>query len=228
MNYPHVYDEAETMAAAVAGRSIARFGDGELKLAMGRDAKSQRFDGDLKKMLRLVLMDPGGPCLPCIPREIPDGPKAHFWRPYTFTPYTLLYRPDGVYGSAFITRPDSAPGINRRPHWEAMWSLWRDRDVVLVRGSGKSFTRDSLTGANSVHEIISARQHAWEFRMPLFQTLRREKRPVILCLGATATVLAWELAQEGVHAIDLGHAGMFARKIGSDGRVPDALLDAKE
>jgi hypothetical protein len=34
----------------------------------------------------------------------------------------------------------------------------------------------------------------------------------LLCCGATATVLAVDLSARGVHAIDLGHAGMFLRK----------------
>jgi hypothetical protein len=37
-------------------------------------------------------------------------------------------------------------------------------------------------------------------------------QPIILCIGATATVLAERLARKGRHAIDLGHVGMMMRR----------------
>jgi hypothetical protein len=39
--------------------------------------------------------------------------------------------------------------------------------------------------------------------------------PVLMCLGVTATVLAARLAAKGVHALDLGHIGMFRRHAGA-------------
>lgn len=228
MNYPSVYDEAETLTVASEGRSLARFGDGELKLAMGKSAKSQQFDPALKQALREVLADPGGPCLPCIPRRIVGGPKARFWEQYLGTPYTLLYQPSGLYGSAFVSRPDSAPAINCRPFWDDVERLWADRDVVLVRGSDKSLKPEHMRAAASVEEVLAARQHAWSFIDGLFLQLREEKRRVFLCLGATATVLAWRLAHEGVHALDVGHIGMFMKRIGPGGRIPAEALASKE
>ena len=56
--------------------------------------------------------------------------------------------------------------------------------------------------------------NAWADYPDLMKRLSRERRRVLLCLGATATVLAFDLAAEGVHALDLGHIGMFLRKEG--------------
>lgn len=220
MTYPTVLTEAATLEAAHAGRSLARFGDGELKLALGADAKSQRGDPALAQALRQVLTDTTGPCLPCIPR-IADvkGPKEPFWRAYGAPRITRLYAAAGVYGSAFVTRPDSAPHIDAAAYWERVIDLWRGRDVVLVRGSEKSLTAERLAGAHGVREVVGPRQHAWAEAGALFAQLKAETRPVLLCLGATATVLAWRLAHEGVSAQDLGHIGMFLKKRGPDGRT---------
>jgi len=38
--------------------------------------------------------------------------------------------------------------------------------------------------------------------------------PILLCLGPTATVLAWRLAKRGKWALDLGHIGMFMKRLG--------------
>jgi len=222
VSYPVVLTESATLEAAHAGRSLARFGDGELKLALGASAKSQRQDQHLRNMLTRVLADTSGPCLPCIPR-IADyrSPKEGFWRNYRDRRYVGLYARGGVYGSAFVTRPDSAPHIDQPDYWERVIDLWRGRDVVLVRGSEKSLTAERLAGAHAVREIVGPRQHAWSEAREIFREISRDVagRRVLLCLGATATALAWELAHEGVHAIDLGHIGMFLKKRGADGRT---------
>lgn len=220
--------EVETLAHALVGRSLARFGDGELKLALGRDAKSQRHDPDLAKALRAVLQDWSGPCLPCIPNIGPAGlkatPKAAFWKTYTRREYAGLYRQEGIYGSSFITRPDSAPWLAGTFYWNMVRELWTGRDVVLVRGSTKSLVAEELADAASVATIVAPRQHAWENQAELFRLLRREPRRVLLAIGATSTVLAHRLAHDGVHAVDVGHIGMFLRKAvrGEDATVVSA------
>lgn len=229
MTYPDVLSEWATLQAAADGVSLSRFGDGELKICQGRDAKSQQHHPELSAALCRILMDKAGPCLPCIPRDVRGGPKAKFWRHYlTDRAILRLYRPGATYGSAFVTRPDSAPAIDVPDYWAQVRLLWEGRDVVLVRGSGKSLTAQRLPGARSVHEIVGPVQHAWKARKELFGQLRGERRRVILCLGATATVLAWQLAQEGVHALDLGHIGMFTKRIGQDGTVGAARRNDKD
>lgn len=217
--YPAVLSEEKTIRLALAGRSISRFGDGELKICRGGRAKSQDHDPQLSKILRTILKDTDGPCLPCIPRVEPRGPKAKFWDNYEGPPYRWFYRQGGVYGSAFVTRPDSAPEIDRPDYWGLVRGLWRYRDVILIRGSKKSLTPERLLGAASVEDVIAPHSNAWNEHKAILERLRGESRRVILCLGATATALAWILAQEGIHALDLGHIGMYMRRIGEDGTV---------
>jgi hypothetical protein len=220
VSYPRVLSEAQTLAAACGGQSLARFGDGELKLALGASAKSQGWHPDLQRALKAVLHDTAGPCLPCIPNiDAFRGPKEGFWQAYRSPRYTQLYKRGAAYGSAFVTRPDSAPHIDEPAYWEGVIDLWRDKDVVLVRGSEKSLTAERLVGAHAVREVVGPRQHAWAEHREIFEQLKRETRPVLLCLGATATVLANWLAHKGVHALDLGHIGMFLKRRGADGRT---------
>lgn len=208
--------ERETLEAAHEGLSLARYGDGEIKLALDRDAKSQHGDPVLAKRLRQILVAPPSNCLVCIPNIETDAtPKVEFWRQYRDRRYLRLYG-GGPYGSSFITRPDSAPWIDVPEYWQRVIDLWRGRNVVLVRGSSKSLTAADLTLAQSCEEIVVSRQHAWDDYGSLMARLIEERggRRVLLCLGATATVLAYDLAETGVQALDLGHIGMFLRKEG--------------
>ncbi len=208
-SYPHVLSELETMRVIASGRSIARYGDGELKMA-GRAAgiKSQQWHPELQQRL-VEILKASGDCLVGIPNIHSDTPKTEFWPKYKWASELLV---DRQYVSSFITRPDSAPWINTAEYWDLLESLWRDRDVTLVRGSSKSLVSDDLIGsARTVREILAPRQHAWAEYESLLERIGTPER-VLICLGPTATVMAVDLCAKGVHAIDLGHVGMFRRK----------------
>ena len=51
-------NEEQTLDAVLAGRSLARYGDGEIKLALGAAIKSQPADRALAAMLRMILKQP--------------------------------------------------------------------------------------------------------------------------------------------------------------------------
>lgn len=210
--YPDVLSEIETLKAVVGGRSISRYGDGEFKMCEGSSIKSQRHHPRLQQRLRDILQA-SGDCLIGIPNIRSKTPKADHWNKYTRYAGLLSER---TYGSAFITRPDSAPWINTPKYWALLESLWKGRSVTLVRGSTKSFTAERLveSGAGAVTEVVAMRQHAFDEYETLLERIGRPER-VLLCLGPTATVLAVDLCARGVHAIDLGHAGMFHKKLGT-------------
>lgn len=214
MKYPRVLSEVETIERAASGVSIARLGDGELRLAVGGDCISQRekmprLVAELKEMLRV----PRAGCLICIPHMA--GPKAENWRRYGATRFTSMYGLE-EYGSAFITRPDSAPWIDAPDYWASVRDLWRGKDVVLVVGDKKSLTVEMMADeARSVREVVGPRQNAYRDIDRIEREIGKPSGVAILCLGATATVLAWRLAAKGVHALDLGHIGMFMKHAGS-------------
>ncbi len=205
--YPHVLSEVDTLRAVCGGRSLARYGDGEFKLCRGHGIKSQHHDPVLQRRLREILLA-SGDCLVGIPNLRSPTPKRKFWSGY-LTASRLLA--DRAYGSAFISRPDSAPWIDTPAYWDQLASLWRGQDVTLVRGSQKGLLVEDLVGAGQVTEIVGPRQHAWASYHELLERIGRPAR-AILCLGPTATVLAVDLCARGVHAIDLGHVALFYRK----------------
>lgn len=207
VKYPHVLGEDATLAMVLAGASIARYGDGELKMCRGAGIKSQAAHPDLSRRLRDILRESGA-CLVGIPNIRSATPKADFWGRHKS--YASLLA-DRAYVSAFITRPDSAPWIDTAEYWQRVESLWLGQDVTLVRGSGKSLTAETLEGAKSVTEIVCARQHAFADYAQLLERIGQPSR-ALLCCGPTATVLAVDLCARGVHAIDLGHIGMFLKK----------------
>ncbi len=208
-SYPFVLDESATLDRVLAGASLARYGDGEFKIAGTESSiKSQPYDLKLSRRLNHILRDSGA-CMVGIPNIHSATPKAEFWgRQMQFC---SLLDEARRYVSSFITRPDSAPWINEPSYWERLESLWVGHDVTLVRGSDKGLKPEDLIGAGTVTEVLAPRQGAWAEYDALLKRIGRPKR-AILCLGPTATVMAVDLCARGVHAVDLGHAAMFLRK----------------
>lgn len=224
LTYPQILNEHETLLLLQAGNSIARYGDGELKLCRGASIKSQPHSGRLQTRLLEILAIGSTPrCVVGIPNIWPPGtsPKERFWSSFRDKRYLVMYRGGGLgsvrYGSSFISRPDSAPAIDNERYWTDFRALWAGRDVILIRGSDKSLTQERVKGARSVREI---RAPIWDAFREYDGLLARVKKiaedypkPLVLaCLGPTATVLAWDLAQWGIQCLDLGHAGMFLKR----------------
>jgi hypothetical protein len=207
MTYPSVMDEVSTLAQVIAGKSLARYGDGEFNLCAGVDIPCQDWSAPLQHRLIGILKD-SGQCLVGIPNLYSETPKREFWDKYHAAARFLTGRD---YVSAFISRPDSAPWINTPTYWTLLESLWKGLDVTVVRGSMRGLTRQDLSSANSVREIICRKQHAFSEYSELLRKIGTPDR-VLLCCGPTATVLAVDLCAKGVHAIDIGHAALFLRK----------------
>ncbi len=220
MSYPKVLTEDETLNRALAGHCIARYGDGELNLALGGDCIFQHRNAVLANELRKILLRPRPNLLVCIPNCA--APTKAAWKQYTTVRYTGLYGA-GPYGSAFITRPDSAPWIDREDYWRKLRTLWEGKDATLVIGTDVSLREEQLAGAKSLRVIKGPPTDAWDSIDFLDANIGTPTGPVILCLGPTATVLAWRLSKRKVHAIDLGHVGLYMRHVGAYALPPSAF-----
>jgi hypothetical protein len=194
--------------------SIARFGDGELRLAVGGSAISQKADRLLALELKLILRDIVPGLLVGVP-NFEKTPRQDVWAKYRKGKFAALYVSDREYVSSFITRPDNAPWIDRPEYWAEVRQLWHGKDVVLIAGDRKSITPELLSGASSVRSISAPPKNAYSEVDRIEREVGKHADLVILCLGATATVLAARLHRRGIHALDLGHLGMFMRHAGA-------------
>lgn len=210
LKYPQVVSEWNTMKAAVDGRSLARFGDGELRLALGISKHiAQVQHPRLTEELKAILSE-NQSALVCIPNSLAPNGKPVMWGPtrYAGPEYVALYDMKRIYGSSFVTRPDSAPWIDTEEYWLMCRRLWEGKDVTLVIGErGGSLT--TLHHAKSTRFIFGPERDAYESVDMLMDKIGTPDHPVLLCLGPAATVLAARLAHKGVHAVDLGHVGRF-------------------
>jgi len=190
--------ELYTIGWALKGRSIARFGDGELNVCHGKDARFQRYSPGLEAELKRILVESG--CLVCVPTVNPDGPRYKYWKQY-MKEHSGVLDPEVSYGSAFISRIDEAPWLDTEDYRELVRGLWRGKKATLLRGRSSPRV---VEGQEVIGPDVDAYDHIDELEKEI-----GTPEVAILCLGATATCLADRLSRKGVHAVDLGNIGLF-------------------
>lgn len=208
-------------------RSLCRYGDGECKLMDGKSCKSQPYHEDLAERLRRIAVCKTPGLWVGIPRIFDPAyfelskQKREFWAQYRVGPRARFWKAEKRYASAFVTRIDHWPDLDCPEYWQAVRALWQDRDVLFLRGGAKGDEPGQaplLSNARSVvHVSDLPPQDAWPFYEGLMRLCRHwaARHPdglVVLCLGATATVMAHDLAAEGIQSLDLGHLPMFLAK----------------
>jgi hypothetical protein len=214
MTYPQVIGEFKTINAVLSGKSLARFGDGELKLMDGGGYMREPGCAELGSELLKVLQDPDVNCLVGIPTMSPAGPKYDNWMRHAER-FAKILRPNDVcYHSAFITRPDSAPWINVGKFAAKVESIWKDKRVAVLSEPENKIVKAVRLSAKRMKKIPCPSREAYAEIDRLEDEIVRSKPEVaLLCCGPTATCLANRLASRGIHAVDIGSAGGYLLRL---------------
>lgn len=211
--YPLVAGEFHTMCMVSRGYSLARFGDGEMKMAEGfgysREPGSPKLANELLKTLRT----PHARCLVGIPTYDPAGPKYENWLRHKDRFRTLL-QPGVPYFSAFVSRPDSAPWINTKEYAELVQSIWAGKSVAVICEKTGSMLPTIKLAAARVKHFVCPREKAYA-RIDKLQESVTIWNPdiVVMAAGPTATCLANRFAGQHIQAVDLGSAGGFLGRL---------------
>lgn len=207
---PNVADIRQTIDEILGSeRSLARFGDGELKyMFFGNAIGFQQYDEQLALRLREVLASRDERVmigLLDIFGHLPPGKAV--WRPLV-----AKVRPhlnpciDGErqYYDATVSRVHTRPGF-----FDDMKRIWDGKDIVIIEGdmTRMGIGNDLFDNAKSVRRILAPAENAFSAYPQILQEALRLEPPTLflVALGPTATVLAYDLALAGHRALDLGH-----------------------
>jgi len=208
--YPRVIGEFATVRKLLKGYSIARFGDGELKILEGQEYSREPRNAHLTAEMRTILGIREPMCLLGIPTMDPTGPKYQNWQRHELRFCKYFEKGDGErYYSAFITRPDSAADdLESAEYCNLMARLWlgKERVVVVSEPSSKLLTAARLS--QKAKHIECPSHEAYAVIGDLEAAVIAAKPSIVLMsCGPTATCLANRLAGKGIQAIDMGSVG---------------------
>jgi hypothetical protein len=213
MSYPVVLDEFQTIERVIGGMNLARCGDGEAKIASGAGYSREPANQKLTEEMREVMRSPHPRCLVGIPTLAPEGPKYQNWLRHQRR-LTSLVDENRVYGSAFVSRPDSSPWIATKAYAERVQSLWLGKRAAVICEATGSMLGALRIGAADVVHIECPHAEAYGHVDSLEAACVDVGADiVVMAAGPTATCLANRLAAKGVHAVDLGSCGRFLQRM---------------
>jgi len=217
---PIIMTKHETIEYIIHNRcSVSRYGDGEIKLIAGTDISFQNADSKLVEKLKNVLCSSCPSLLVCIPdifnslNHIAKGDdlywKKHLsrYRKYWYR-YTLKNK---TYGNAFISRVYMCFNEKEKAgeYFNALKKIWDGRDVVLVEGekSRLGVGNDLFDNALTLRRILGPSAQAFSQYDNLLKEIRKLEKSalIVLALGPVATVLPYDLLEDGYQAVDLGN-----------------------
>ena len=201
------------------GCSMARFGDGEFRLLRGEGMAFEKANEELRERLAEVLSKPQEKCLCCLPGMFGSLAKytaacASYWRGCMawIRPLAEEFVAEQPLGETMCTRAymDFRDKDSAKAAFDAWKKIFAGRDLLVAEGENTKFGigNDLLAGAATVRRIACPGKCAFA----RYDEIRREVAAnvhegdlVLLALGPTATVLAYDLAKDGVQALDAGH-----------------------
>ena len=202
--------------------SLCRFGDGEFEIIRNKDrAKFQATNLELSKRLREILKCNKKNILIAIANNygaLDDKYISSFAmgiREYMTEDTRRFHESildfNRTYYDAYISRPYMMwiDKTKAKERFDMLKMIWNKRNVVIIEGK---YTRmgvgnDLLNNANYVKRIIAPEVDAWDRYSDILKAARRfDKNTLFLiALGPAATVLAYDLAEHGFQAVDIGH-----------------------
>lgn len=220
----HVLNSNETLELLKNNpKSFCRYGDGEFQLMLGSSLGFQEYNKHLVERLKEILSSYDDKCYIGLPRSIfhsfinAKDAKDYYrlnaikWRKMLME----IVCKEKTYINAEFTVGYPSRGKPKQntqekiDYFEKIKTLFEGRKLVIVSGStvfNKIKYNVFEKAASRVH-IFASSKNAWAQYNEILAKLKTIPKDYTICaiLGPTATVLAYDLAQEGYTAWDIGH-----------------------
>lgn len=216
---PQVASVEETIDMILKENSIARFGDGEIKLVAGRDISFQKATPFVVHKLREVLSsDESGLMIGVADifgnRERYSESSTEYWnnhlKKYRHIWYKYMIKDKQYYNASFTRQYISLKDKNSSKEiFNKIRKIWDQKDIVIIEGSKSRLGvgNDLLSNARSIRRIIGPSSQAFEKYDALLNSAKQMPPDTLflLAMGPCATALTYDLHKLGYRAIDIGH-----------------------
>lgn len=214
------YSDKEMIDMLSDGYSIARYGDGELRIVS--DTPSDFYQKNDKKLagklLDVALLDEEKVII-CFPKPLSTLKGLNlnaklFWISNSFwnrKEWRKMVDLNRRYGNTQITRPyiDYRNKDGAQERYDNLKRAWDGKKICIIEGEKTHLGEgnDLFENAKTIKRIIAPAKNAYDdFENILKKALAVDKDCLFLiALGPTATVLSYELAKKGRVAFDAGH-----------------------
>lgn len=208
--------------------SMARYGDGEFALMAGGRMSFEESNQEMALRLKEVLRNPLPNCLNCVPNIFGSLARyrpldIQYWRGAAVWMRPILkecvetHDNVGVAQNAVLGDPQVSRaylGVGDKTLASKIFRLWKelfaDKDILIVEGrfSRLGVGNDLFSGAKSIKRIWCPAKGAYarydDIKNAVLKHATKDSL-IVIALGATATILAYDLSKLGYWAVDAGH-----------------------
>lgn len=231
---PNIVNDLETSEVISSGKySVCRFGDGEIDLMSGLDLKFQNYSQEISKRLKEIIQSENNGIMVCIPNVFSWNGLKHltiesqnFWIYHILEKYDIWeenIKKDKKYYDASVSRPYIRNKNKEKATviFSNLKQLWENKEILIVEGNKSKLGvgNNLFSKAKKINRILCPSKNAFEVYDSIFENVKKysEDKIIIIALGPTATILAYDLAKLGKVAIDLGHIDLeyewYLRKV---------------
>lgn len=221
---PHVCSVESTYEKILSENcSMSRYGGGEFDIILGKARDVYQCDNEnlarrLKDILRsneknhiVALADNYG-AMEGLRKENKDTIRRYMAGGKREQHYALLDM-EKEYYNAYISRPyviyphDEIQAARKR--FDNLKEIWDKRQVLFIEGdrTRMGVGNDLFSNAACIERIIAPNENAFDVYDKIYEAalIHGKDKLIIIALGPTATVLAYDLAVAGYWALDMGH-----------------------
>lgn len=240
---PNIKNSAETIEELIKGEtSFCRFGDGEFSLINGESIPFQKADSRLARRLTQIIRSEDSKILIGIPHcyyssveQLREFPKSFIrtWVARNRGQITELTLPGKEYYDTACTQLYALyENYDFKRYFERIKEVWRNRDVTIICGKTvfDKIGINIFNCAKTVDYQYAPSLNAFEVYDDLLTKAKKidKDRLVIIILGPTATVMAYDLAKLGYQALDFGHIAkdydFYTKKVKHDSETISNFL----
>jgi glycosyltransferase family protein len=201
-------------------KSISRFGDGEYKIILGGRNGFQKANKTLANKLFHVLNIKDKNFLVGINLPYQDKTlkklKRHsqkywikYFRKYKFKIVRIIKNKkyySGAISRFYLAYKDKT---NVPKYIKKLKKIWERKDILIIEGekSRLGIGNDLFNNTKSIKRIICPVKNAFKVYDKIINAVLElhDKRLILLALGPTATILAYDLYKLGYQSVDIGH-----------------------
>lgn len=203
-------------------KSVSRFGDGEFRLIFPEHyLEFQENSEEIREKLSQVLRFDLENHMVCLPEQLDsvaafDIPTKYWWKKF-INKYGIRLSPfldkNKIYGNSFITRfylgyEDKSEKRNREIV-RSLKKIWENKEVLIIEGrySRLGVGNDLFDNVHSLQRILCPEKNAFTHYDKIYHTAKEygKDKLILIALGPTATILAYDLAKIKYWGIDIGH-----------------------
>ena len=218
---PQIASIEETINEIIKNHvSVSRFGDGEYKWIADLPQDSfQTSSTEMQKRLTEIIKSDLDNHIVCLSDVFGDLSKyntygEHFWTWFMANNrvrWTSYLKQGKQYYNTNMTRlyMDYKDKSKCASWFQLLKKVWEEREILIIEGEKTRLGvgNDLFENVKSIQRILAPAVNAFGEYEKIFQSACEfgKGKLILIALGPTATILAYDLAKAGYQAIDVGH-----------------------